>query len=220
MKVVEIQAWMNRYLQAVDHTFAQRVQFVGLQGSYGRGEATETSDIDVVLILDEVSPADIRLYGEMLDTLPNRELICGFLSGKQEILHWEPSDLFQFYHDTTPLRGSLEALLPLIDASAVKRAIKIGACNIYHGCVHNMLHEKSAEILQGLYKAAVFVVQAICYQQTGLYFRKQAELDEHVSADERMILEGFAAFKAGKELDFNVLSDRLCAWAAQWITAT
>ena len=218
--MVEIQAWMEQYLQAVDHTFAQRVQFVGIQGSYGRGEATETSDIDVVLILDEVSPADIRLYGDMLDTLPNRELICGFLSGKQELLHWEPSDLFQFYHDTTPIRGSLDALLPPLDASAINRAIKIGACNIYHGCVHNMLHEKSAEILQGLYKAAAFVVQAICYQQTGRYFRQKVELTEHVPAPERMILEDFAALKRGEAADFILLSGQLHDWAAQWIART
>ena len=43
------------------------------------------------------------------------------------------------------------------DESAVNRAIKIGACNIFHGCVHNMLHEKSEDILRGLYKSAAFV---------------------------------------------------------------
>ena len=220
MNVIEIHAWLAQYLQAVEHTFAQRVQFVGIQGSYARGEATETSDIDVVLILDEVSSADIRLYGDMLDNLPNRELICGFLSGKQDLLHWEPSDLFQFYHDTTPLRGSLDEVLPLLDAAAVNRAIKIGACNIYHGCVHNMLHEKSMEILQGLYKAATFVVQAICYQQTGRYFRKHAESLEHVSAGEQMILEGYTSLKCGNTIEFTALSELLHDWAAQWITRT
>ncbi len=32
--------------------------FVGLQGSYGRGEATESSDIDIVVILDELTEFD------------------------------------------------------------------------------------------------------------------------------------------------------------------
>jgi hypothetical protein len=97
----------------------------------------------------------------MLDNLPHRDLICGFLSGKNEILNWEPSDLFQFCNDTTPIKGSLDEVMAVIDESAVSRAIKIGACNIYHGCVHNMLHEKSEDILRGLYKSASFVVQAI-----------------------------------------------------------
>ena len=50
--------------------------------------------VDVVVILDELSVEDIQIYNAILDALPNRELICGFLSGKTEIFHWEPSDLF------------------------------------------------------------------------------------------------------------------------------
>ena len=156
--MIDISTWMQDFLQTLNEVFANRVWFVGLQGSYGRGEATKTSDIDIVVILDELSASDIQAYNAMLDTLPNRELICGFLSGKNEILGWEPSDLFQFYYDTTPIRGSLDELLTVIDEAAVDRAIKIGACNMYHGCVHNMLHEKSDDILRGLYKSASFVV--------------------------------------------------------------
>ena len=63
---------------------------------------------------------------------------------------WEPSDLFQFYYDTTPIKGTLDILLEKIDKQAVKRAIKIGACNIFHACVHNFVHEKSDEILRSL----------------------------------------------------------------------
>ena len=145
--MIDVNVWMNDFLLKLNEVFANRIWFVGLQGSYGRGEATETSDIDVVVILDELTAADIQTYKDMLDTLPHRELICGFVSGKGEILNWELSDLFQFYYDTTPIKGSLDDLLPLIDHVAIYRAIKIGAGNIYHGCVHNMLHEKSEEIL-------------------------------------------------------------------------
>ena len=67
--------------------------FIGLQGSYARGEATETSDIDVVFILDELRANDLKIYSDMLDALPNRELVCGFVSGKAELYGWESSDL-------------------------------------------------------------------------------------------------------------------------------
>ena len=156
--MLDISSWTQNFVEALTQTFGDRIWFVGLQGSYSRGEAGETSDIDMVVILDEVSPADIQSYNAMLDTMPNRELICGFLSGKEEILNWEASDLFQFYHDTTPIYGNLDELLPQINMTAVDGAIKIGACNIYHGCVHNMLYEKSEEVLKGLYKSASFVV--------------------------------------------------------------
>ena len=122
--MIEITAWMKEFLQTLNETFANRVWFVGLQGSYGRGEATETSDIDIVVILDQLSVTDIQKYNAMLDTLPNRELICGFVSGKDELLNWEPSDLFQFYYDTTPIQGSLDELLAVIDESAVNVATR------------------------------------------------------------------------------------------------
>ena len=94
--MIDIKTWMSEFIQTLNKTFANRVWFVGLQGSYGRGEATETSDIDVVVILDELSAKDILIYNDMLNTLSHRDLICGFLSGKNELMNWEPSIYFSF----------------------------------------------------------------------------------------------------------------------------
>ena len=216
--MIEITTWMDGFLKVLNDNFENRVWFVGLQGSYGRGEATDTSDIDIVVILDELSASDIQKYNTMLDALPHRELICGFLSGKDELLHWEPSDLFQFYYDTTPIKGSLDELLTVIDEAAIDRAIKIGACNIYHGCVHNMLHEKSEDILKGLYKSASFVVQAIVFKQTGKYIKRQSELRDVVSADERVIVDTFLSLKNGDAVEFGAMSDTLFSWSKKWIS--
>ena len=216
--MIDITNWMSNFLQTLNKTFENRVWFVGLQGSYGRGEATETSDIDVVVILDELSAKDIQIYNGMLDTLPHRDLICGFLSGKNEIMNWEPSDLFQFCNDTTPIKGTLDEVFALIDENAINRAIKIGACNIFHGCVHNMLHEKSEDILRGLYKSASFVVQAIVFKQTGNYIKYQEELLKVVSSDELVIVENFMNLKNGGTVDFSLMSETLFDWAKKWIS--
>ena len=216
--MIDITAWMKYFLQILNETFADRVWFVGLQGSYGRGEATETSDIDIVVILEELSATDIQVYNNMLDTIPHRELICGFLSGKKEILNWETSDLFQFCRDATPIKGSLDEVMAVIDENAVNRAIRIGACNIYHGCVHNMLHEKSEDILRNLYKSASFVVQAIAFKQTGNYISHQKELIQVVSFEERVIVECFLNLKNGGTVDFNPMSETLFAWSKKWIS--
>ena len=215
--MIDIQNWTGEFLRALTKNFGDRIWFVGLQGSYGRGEANENSDLDMVVILDELTIEDIRRYNEMLDTLPHREVICGFLSGKKEILNWEPSDLFQFCHDTTPLLGSLDEALALVDGAAVSRAIKMAACNIYHGCVHNMLYEKSEEILKGLYKAASFVVQAIVFQQTGQYIRKQKDLLMAVQNDEKLITETFLKLKNGGDVQFDAMSEVLFRWSGKWI---
>ena len=216
--MLDITSWTAKFLKTVDEAFGNRVWFVGLQGSYGRGEATDTSDIDVVVILDELSASDIQKYNAMLDALPHRELICGFLSGKDELLHWEPSDLFQFYYDTIHIKGNIDELLTVIDEAAVSRAIKIGACNIYHGCVHNMLHEKSEDILKGLYKSASFVVQAIAFKQTGKYIKHQSELRDVVSTNERVIVDTFLKQKSGDAVEFGAMSDTLFSWSKKWIS--
>ena len=216
--MIDITAWMNNFLQKLNDTFGNRAWFVGLQGSYGRGEARDTSDIDVVVILDELSASDIQDYNTMLDTLPYRELICGFLSGRDELLNWVPFDLFQFYYDTTPIKGSLDELLAVIDEEAVSRAIRIGVCNIYHGCVHNMLHEKSEDILRELYKSASFVVQAIAFKRTGKYIKHQNELLGVVCADERKIVEIFLKLKRGEAVEFCTMSEELFAWVKKQIT--
>ena len=213
----DINVWLEEFLFALNENFGQRVWFAGLQGSRGRGEATENSDIDIVVILDNFTASDVQTYNTMLNGLSHRELICGFISGKDELLNWEASDLFQFYHDTKPLIGSLDGLLPLLDEKAVNRAIKIGACNIYHGCVHNMLHEKSDEILKALYKSASFVAQAICFKQTGNYVSRQKDLLQMLDPTERQIVEISLALKQGCAVDFQQMSESLFVWSQAWI---
>ena len=210
--MIDIKTWIKVFTEKVEQTFTGRVWFIGLQGSYGRGEATETSDIDVVVILDELRINDLKTYSAMLDTLQNRQLICGFISGKAELLNWEASDLFQFYYDTTPIKGTLDCLLEKIDKHAVMRAIKIGACNIYHACVHNFVHEKSDDILRSLYKSAVFVIQAVWFYETGKYIKSKAELQNAINPPSA-VLTNAQELKNGASVQFEDMSELLLNWA-------
>ena len=80
-----------------------------------------------------------------------------------------------------------------------------------------MLHEKSDEILKGLYKAASFVVQAICFQETGCYIKSQKALLEKVSGIERSIVENFLSLKNSDKVDFEEMSTTLFEWSKKWI---
>lgn len=218
--MIEIKVWMSHFIKNLQGIFPGRIEFVGLQGSYGRNEATDSSDIDVVVILNELLPEDLKIYSCMLDNLPNRNLICGFISGKAELMNWEPSDLFQFFYDTTPIIGNLDELYNLIDDKAVKQAVLIGSCNIYHACVHNMVHEKDFEILKGLYKSAAFVIQAIYYCETGNYIKKKSVLLSKLSEPEYMILENSMQLKDSEIINddnFDRLSAELFKWAQDLI---
>ncbi len=215
--MIDITPFIEKFSQVLKAAFAERIRFVGLQGSYARGEATEGSDIDVVVILDKLSASDIAAYNATLDTLPHRELICGFLAGQKEIANWEPADLFQFYYDTKPIMGSLDDLLSPPDKETIARAIKMGVCNVYHGCVHNMLYKKSDGILRGLYKSAVFTVQTLYFQQTGKYIPRHKELLAVASSDDNKIVDTYLQLKSGETVRFQEMSETLFTWAQKQI---
>ncbi len=105
----------------------------------------------------------------------------------------------------------------MIDGAAVSRAIKSGVCNIFHGCAHNMLYEKSGDILKELYKSASFVVQAIAFKQTGKYFSRQKDLMRVVSSDEKIVVETFLNLKNGGTVNFSEMSETLFLWAKKHI---
>lgn len=42
--MTDINSWMHGYIRAVEAAFGERVAFIGLQGSYARGTATQDSE--------------------------------------------------------------------------------------------------------------------------------------------------------------------------------
>jgi uncharacterized protein YjaG (DUF416 family) len=106
----------------------------------------------------------------------------------------------------------------LIDEAALKKAIKLGACNIYHGCLHNMLHNKSAEELTALYKMASFTVQAIVFYKTGRYIREMKYLADIEMPQEQSIIDTFLYLKNNEDVDLDKASTELFEWSKGWIT--
>ena len=93
-------------------------------------------------------------------------------------------------------------MLEKIDKQAVKRAIKIGACNICHVCVHNFIHEKSDDILRSLYKSAVFVLQAVYFYETGKYIKSKTELQNAINPPSA-VLQTALNLKNGADVKFE-----------------
>ena len=62
------------------------------------------------------------------------------------------------------------------------------------------------------YKSASFVIQAICFKQSGKYIRHQKELREFVSQQEQDIIDTFPDLKTGATIDFDEMSERLFNW--------
>ena len=186
---LNIARWMGAYSSAVLAKFPGRVVCVGLQGSYGRGEADQTSDIDPVLILDRVELDDLRAYRELLSGLAGDKRLCGFVSGKAELSGWAASDLFQLYFDTTPFYGSLDFAGPRLTFDSASEAVLLGACNICHACSHNFVHYRGGRALLSCLKTAVFVLQALVCARGGEYIRRHSELRGALGGVDSEVLE-------------------------------
>ncbi len=196
--MIDINHWMKQYQKTIRDLFGDRVLFIGLQGSYGRNEANENSDIDVVLILDTVSLEDLEQYKQALKTLPERSRICGFVSGKAELAGWYRAELFQFYHDTIPYYGDLNSIPPLTDMD-IRNAIHTSACTLYHLCSHNYLHENDLDALKALYKSAFFILQAKHYLESKAYIRSHAVLEAALNGIDLQILQYAESIKAAEQ---------------------
>ena len=84
--MIDIELYIKNVLEKLEEKFQKRLLFLGLQGSYNRGEATDTSDIDLVVILDKLNFKDIKTYRTIIESLPYKDKACGFISGKAELL--------------------------------------------------------------------------------------------------------------------------------------
>ena len=215
---MDIPQYMEQAQRLLMGAFPNRLVCLGIQGSYARGEAAEGSDIDLVVILDQVEMADILGYRSVLDRLPEREKSCGFFSGKEELMAWDRGELFQFYYDTRPYWGNLEFLRPLLNRRAVARALHTGACGIYHGCIHNLLHAQSMEVLRELYKPVLFLLQAKCWLDEEIYCSDSHTLLAHLKGMDRAVLERRADIRSGGAITGEMLfplSSHLLDWAVQ-----
>ncbi|MGI5824209.1 MAG: nucleotidyltransferase domain-containing protein [Bacillota bacterium] len=217
--MINIKEWLPQYKKLMLQEFGSRIIFMGLQGSYARNEASENSDIDLVLILDTLTFDDLKKYKYLINKLPYSELICGFISGKAELANWNTPELFQFYHDTLPIIGHLDNIIPEISQDTVKQAIHNEACNIYHGCCHNFLYETDIDILKQLYKKVISILKAKCFENNQIYCKTQNELVRCIKngLDKSLLITAIHRDSIN-EKNFELHSESLIAWSAKLIS--
>lgn len=189
--MVDIEVWMGELAEKLTGRFGDRLLFLGLQGSYGRGEAGEDSDIDVVTVLNRVELADLDEYRAAVRGMPEGEKACGFLCGAAELKSWPKYDLCQLARDVRAYRGELGPLLPPLGREDLTQAAAIGASGIYHAAVHTYLYAPKDNwpgFLKEAHKGAFFALRALYELRTGESVRAKRDLLPRLSGDEREIL--------------------------------
>ena len=209
--MVSIDQWMERLTGGLKDTFGSRLLFVGLQGSYGRGEAGEDSDIDVVTVLDKLEVSDLDAYRALVRTMPEGEKACGFICGAEDLRRWPRYDLAQLGQDTVPVYGSFRELLPPRSREDLAEAARNGASMLYHALCHSYLYGKGLDGLQQRCKEAFFVLRALHEWRTGEYVPTRRELTQRTAGAEREILR--CAMGAEPSVSPEILMEHLLTWA-------
>ena len=208
----DLDSYLNALILSCRAAFGERLLYVGLQGSYLRGEALENSDIDVMVILDRFSVQDMDRYREILKKIGFYERSCGFICGRDELLRWNPLEVCQLRHTTKDLLGVLTDFLPSATWEDEVNYVKLSLGNLYHELCHRYVHadrEKNAAKFRGTSKYLLFLIQNLHYLESGRFVLTKMELKEAVSEEDRRVLEL-------KELpdgfDFDQAFSALFAW--------
>ena len=208
----DLDSYLNDLILNCRAVFGERLLYVGLQGSYLRGEAHEDSDIDVMLILDQFSVQDMDRYREILKRLGFYERSCGFICGRDELLRWNPLEVCQLRHTTKDLLGVLRDYLPSATREDEVNYVKLSLGNLYHELCHRYIHadrERNIAAFRGTCKGVFFLMQNLHYLESGRFVLTKKELKEAVSAEDRRVLE-LAELPDG--FDFNQAFSSLFAW--------
>ena len=187
MECFDIDNYLEKLISRCKESFGERLVYAGLQGSYLRGEATENSDIDVMIVLDDFSVEDMKTYRAILKEIGWYEKSCGFICGKDDLANWNPLEAIQLKYTTKDLFGKLETLLPPATRQDEVNYVKICLGNLYHEICHRYIHggdEKNRNKLRASCKQLYFVIQNLHYLESGDFLLKKSDLNESVSAED------------------------------------
>ena len=190
--MIDLNAYLHNLIAACKEAFSDRLLYVGLQGSYLRGEAHERSDIDVMILLDRFLVADMDVYRSILKRIGHFELSCGFICGRDEMLRWNPLEICQIKHTAKDLFGTLTDYLPEATRADEINYCKLSLGNLYHALCHRYIHAdqpRNIGKLRAHSKDLFFLIQNIHYLETGRFVLAKRDLYPLVSDEDRAMLD-------------------------------
>lgn len=214
-----VKDWLGILTDKIKAEYGKRVLFIGLQGSYFRGEATEKSDVDVVVILDTLAFDDLKVYRQVINSMEYHEKACGFICGREEIEVWPKQDIFHLIYDTEPLYGSLDRIVRKPSDEDIRNNIRMEAANLYHEVCHRYLYSEDlgvkVEKLKNAYKSSFFIMQQIVFLTKHEYIKSRQEMLNFFDKETRDILYNSIMWEHLKQ-DRESRPDCYFRWLMEW----
>lgn len=214
--------YMQDLIAALQTAFGDRLIYVGLQGSYMRGEATETSDIDPMVVIDGLTAADLAAYRSLIQNLPSPELSCGFLCGRQDLAHWNALEMSHLLHTTRDEYGELAPLLPAYDKRDICSFIQMSIGNLYHELCHRCIHassEHNRECLPSSCKGVFFILQNLHHLRTGTFCVTKQELLAQLEGNDLVVMNLCLELAKAETFSFDSAFETLLGWCQETLAS-
>ena len=215
--------YISSLLALLKPVLGKRLLYVGLQGSYLRSEANENSDIDIMVVVDTMTVADLDAYRQAVISLPDANKSCGFICGKDELQHWNPLEICHLLHSTKDYHGVLAELVPAHTMHDVITFVKLSLGNLYHEISHRYIHASLVQnitALPGTYKQVFFILQNLHFLETGRFIGTKTELLKTLSGKDKLVLETSLSLGSGMSFDFEEAFSLLYSWCQEALVRT
>ncbi len=210
--------YISALIELLKPIYQERLLYVGLQGSYLRGEATDHSDIDIMVVISDMSVADLAKYREAISSLEDYDKSCGFICGIEELQNWNALEICHLLYSTKDYFGKLADLIPQYTEEDVRNFVKMSLCNLYHEICHRYIHaskEKNIANIPYTYRSVFFILQNLHYLNSGRFINTKTELLDELSGKDKQILETAISLREGAAFDFDEVFALLFSWCKE-----
>ena len=216
--MIDIKKYINELILLLSQQFESRLLYVGLQGSYLRQEANDNSDIDIMIIIDNLCVADLIQYRSVIESIEHADKACGFICSKEDLANWNPLEICHLLHSTKDYYGHLVNFIPAYTDKDTRNFVKLSINNLYHELCHRYIHatpQDNACNLTNSYKSVFFILQNIFYLNNGYYIDTKAKLLSSLDGLNRDILKRSIELNSGIIHDFDESFELLFSWCQE-----
>lgn len=217
-----IDKYIEELTAELKEAFDGRLLYVGLQGSYLRGEANENSDIDIMAIIDDMTAEDLKTYKNALMAVGDYDKSCGFICGREELKSWNVLEICHLLHTTKDCFGCLSDFVPSYSKADVLNYIKMSVGNLYHELCHRYIHaDRDCNVLYfpQTCKGVFFILQNLHYLKSGEFILTKKELLESLSAaKDKEVLALSISLNSSENTDYDF--DNVFKIVYEWCQST
>ena len=216
--MIDIESYILQLIDLLKKQFGTRVLYVGLQGSYLRGEANHNSDVDVMVILEVLGVSDLESYRRIVYSIEHSEKSCGFICSKDDLINWNPLEICNLLYSTKDYFGELRDFTPAYTEEDIRNFIKISVNNLYHELCHRYIHAEfdiNYSQLPATYKGVFFILQNLYYLKHNEFIGTKAQLMMQLRGKDREVLKRSLKLVNTSEYNFKDSFELLLSWCQE-----